>query len=210
MEDREPASRASGRRRERILNGVTGLCLLASGGYFAHERLLPAWERARTVQVGERMPRSLAFEALATGDTVRFLRGTPGLFLVFRSTCPVCREALPAWRRLLRELPPRFRRYAVVTEASGEALEYVRGRLGRALALRPLPTSSFFGRLGIDVVPTTLVVDADGRLRRRVLGVPDAALVDSILARAGGPARRAGSPAGAPAPSSSTSTGGGS
>lgn len=172
------------RRLEGWLNGATALLLVAAAGLLVHDRLLPAWRARQVVEVGERVPEDLGLLTLAARDTLRLGRMRPSLILLFQSTCPACTRNLPAWRRLVEERPAGVRSLAVGLEAEDDALRYVREELPRALATRPLDTGRMTRILGVEAVPTTLIVAGDGRLTWRRTGVLGEADLQRALDRA--------------------------
>lgn len=205
-----------GRRggRDRALDVATALLLLGAVLHFARTELVPAWRARGVLEVGDRVP-ELTLRALAGGDTLRLSRGSPTLLLIFRSSCPSCGRNAPAWRRLLAGARPQARAFAVGLEPDGSALDYVRERFPAALAVRPLQEAEFLRRFAVTAVPTTLYVDAGGRLRAHLRGVLPPERVASLTARirreAGVPSRgtsghsgASGAPRGALAPTRST------
>lgn len=172
--------------RERWLNGATAVVLVLAAALFVRDRVLPAWRARQVVEIGERAPESLSLVTLATGDTVRLGRLRPSLLLWFQSTCPACGRNLPAWRRLVAERPPEVRVAAVGLEDAVPALAYVREELPEALAVRTGDRARATRIMGVEAVPTTQLVGADGRLLWSRSGVLTAADVDRVLRRARG------------------------
>lgn len=169
------------RRTEIVLDVATGVLLAAAAAVAIRSHLLPALGDRGIPGEGERLDPPPALETLAEGRPVRPGQGLPALYLVYRSSCPACRSALPAWRRLLEELPARVRRYAVALEPAATGIPYARAHLAPALPVRPAAGERFAGRLGIRVVPATIYLDGDGRLRFRHEGVPGSAEVERLL-----------------------------
>lgn len=172
-------------RRLRLLDLGTALMALSAVALVAEDRLLPAWRESRVVEPGERVPAELAVRALAAGDTLALAAAAPTLLLFYRSDCPACARALPAWRRLVDRGGGRLRALAVGLEEETAALAWVRAELPRALGVRPVEPTRFLDRLGVRRVPTTVLVGADDRLLHRRSGVPTAAEVRRLLALAG-------------------------
>lgn len=172
------------------LNAATALLLVVAAGLLARDRLLPAWRAGQVVEVGESAPEDLALVSLASGDTLRLGALRPSLLMFFQSTCPACTRNLPAWRRLTEERPPGVRTVAVGLEPAAPALAYVREEMPRALGTRPLDSGRATRVLGVEAVPTTLLLAADGRVIWRRSGVLDDAAVRRALetARLGNPA----------------------
>lgn len=172
-------------RRHRLMDLGTALMVLAAAALVAEDRLLPAWRASRVVEVGERVPADLRVRSLATGDTLPVRGSMPTLLLFYRSDCPACGRAVPAWRRLVARAGGRVRPLAVGLEAEEPALAWVRSELPRALAVRPVDPEDFLHRLAVRRVPSTLLVGADDRLLHRRSAVPSRAEVDTLLALAG-------------------------
>lgn len=107
------------------------------------------------------------------GGTLRIsdLRGKVVLLDVWAAWCGPCRESLPAYAKLQRDLGPRG--FAVVAVSVDEDAQTVRDYV----AADPVP---FFvvldpkGRvpeaLGVDTMPQCFLVDRDGRIRLRHRG----------------------------------------
>lgn len=155
----------------RALDAGTWLLLLVGVVLLVRDRLVPAWEEREQVGVGQAVPSELRLTALSGGDTLSpAAPGIPTVYLIFQSTCPACERNLPSWRRLMTEVPG-LRALAVGLEEETTALAYVRAELPEALAVAPVDRDGFVRRLGIAVVPTTMVVDGRGVLRERIAGV---------------------------------------
>lgn len=172
------------------LNLGTAVVVVAALGLFARERLWPSWRDRALVDVGDRLPAGLAFENLATGDTIRIARGRPTLVLVFRSTCPACERNLPAWQALARRTGDGARLLAVPMEEAEPGLAFARRHLPSAVPARPLEPDAFIRDLQLRAVPTTLFVDGEGRLQLRLSG----RLASSDLERLAALVREAGRP----------------
>jgi thiol-disulfide isomerase/thioredoxin len=169
-------------RREVALNLGTAALVAVALGALIHDRLIPLWQERRRIDPGETIPSSLAFELLTDTDTITIERGRPALLLVFRSTCQACDKAVPVWSELATAIPGAA--LAVALEGREPALEYASDRLPAATPVRPLEEQAFVDRFRIRVVPTTLVIDAGGRLRIRREGPleeTDARLIASAM-----------------------------
>lgn len=171
--------------RQRTMDLATGLLLLAAAGLLVESRVLPAWRASRVLEPGDAVPDGLGVRSLVAGDTLVVDAAMPTLLVFFRSDCPACERTAPVWRRLVDRGGGRLRSLAVGLEPDASALAWVRRELPAALAVRPVGTGELLHRLGVRRVPSTLLVDAGGRLRYRGEGVPGAAEVDSVLALVG-------------------------
>ena len=178
--------------RDRVLDVGTALLLAAVLALLVRDRVLPAWRARQAVDVGRTLPGELAFEALASGDTVTVPSGATTLVLVLQSTCPACRAVVPAWTELVRRRDPSVRVLAVALEPPETGLTYVRSRLPGALGVRPLSPGRFLRTLDVRAVPTTLVLGPDRRLRYRRSGLLDDVEAAALLPLVGAE----GSPAG--------------
>lgn len=179
MPDTVPGAR---RWTGRALDVGTWLLLVVGVTFLVRDRILPAWEERQRVAVGDVVPSELRLAALASGDTLPpSARGVSTLYLIFQSTCPACERNLPAWQRLVAEARG-TRVLAIGLEEEASALRYVREQLPEALAVRPLDQDAFLRRLTVTVVPTTLVVDAQGVLRRRAEGILQSGAMDDLAA----------------------------
>lgn len=175
-------------RRERWLNAATVLLLVVAAGLLLRDRVLPAWRARQVVEVGEAAPGDLQLVSLASGDTLRLGDIPPALLLVFQSTCPACTRNLPAWRRLAGRRPPGVRVVAVGLEEASTALRYVRSELPDALGVRPADAGRATRILGVDAVPSTLVLGRGGRLLWRRTGMlGDADVRRALALTRGGP-----------------------
>ncbi len=172
-------------RRHRIMDLGTVLLVLTAAALVVESRALPAWRASRVVEVGEEVPDGLRVRSLASGDTLAVRASMPTLLLLYRSDCPACGRALPAWRRLVARSGGGVRPLAVALEPEAPALAWVRSELPRALGVRPLDRGGFLRRLAVRRVPTTMLVGADGRLLHRRSGIPGPRDVDRLLALAG-------------------------
>ena len=129
----------------------------------------------RVERASEPLPSAIADAELQTvaGGTIRLsdLRGQVVLLDVWAAWCGPCRESLPAYAKLQRELGPRG--FAVVAVSVDEDAGVVR----RQLDADPVPFAVVLdpeGRvpeaLGVDAMPECFLVDRDGRIRLRHRG----------------------------------------
>lgn len=127
------------------------------------------------------VPDSVSLEALASGDTLRLAAGGPALYLVFRSTCPVCEKNLSFWRAVVSRLPDSVQAFAVALEGRESGRSYARRYLKEVFGVRPLEEQEFIRQFGVFGVPATLLVDAAGRVTLRRTGLLDSEAVTEIL-----------------------------
>lgn len=159
------------RRREVMLDGLTALAAIAALTFVARERVLPWLAERAVVDPGELIrERPRVLDAL-TGDSIALADGRATLLFVFRSTCPACTEAAPAWTALANGTP--WSSFAVGLEPARPAARYASTALPRVRAVVPPDPADFARRFRIRVVPTTLAIDESGRLLLRRAGPLD-------------------------------------
>lgn len=184
---RTGAARSNGemqrrRRLELTLNLATMTMLALALGMWI--RGLPgsgSGTRTDVPVAGSNLPDSVTFEALASGDTLRLAAGGPALYLVFRSTCPVCGKNLRFWRGVVSRLPGSVQAFAVALEGRESGRSYVSRHLKEVFGVRPLEELEFIREFGVFGVPATVLVDAAGRVTLRRIGLLDPEAVTEIL-----------------------------
>ncbi|MEX0691124.1 MAG: redoxin family protein [Gemmatimonadales bacterium] len=150
-------------------------------------RLAEAQRRMLFPRAGDVVPR---FDAITLGgEAVRVGEGPPGsrqLLLVFNSACPICRETVPAWRRL----------DSLVAGVSGLSVlgwsqdpdslsrAYV-AEMGFAFPV-VAPDLRWLRPYKVEGVPATLVVGDSGRVLYARSGALTPAAVDSAVVVAQG------------------------
>ena len=100
--------------------------------------------------------------------TALLLIPAAALLLVFRSTCPTCERTAPSWNRLSESAV--WETTAVGLESPHTAAAYAATHLNDARVAVPRDIDRFTRRFRISVVPTTLVIDREGRLAARHAG----------------------------------------
>jgi thiol-disulfide isomerase/thioredoxin len=161
------------------LLGVLALAAGAMGAYFS----LRSPESGKPVVQSEfalrphdapRPVPELDFEdAQATGHTLSEFRGKVVLLNVWATWCVPCREEMPALDRLQQKLGgPGFEVVALSIDAGGAgAVRKFYDEIGiRALAIYVDPASRAMSALGLVGIPTTLLIDSEGRERGRRTG----------------------------------------
>lgn len=159
-----------GRRSRRgvALDVLTWVVALAALAMVVRERLIPWLEDRALVEAGDRVGSDLALIDALSGDSIRIPRDSPALVLVFRSTCAACDRAAPVWARIARW--PGISAVAVGLEPAAAAASYVMSRFPDARPAVPADPNRFTRLFRIQVVPTTLVIDREGRLASRRTG----------------------------------------
>lgn len=177
--------RKRGRWMAWLLNGSTGLVLVAAAGLLVRDRVVPSLRERSIADPGERVPEELRVLDLARGDTIALGALGPATLLAVLSTCPACERSAPAWREALARSPGRLG-VLLLGEAEGEA-DWAAREIPGATALLPLDRPELVRRLRIRVVPTTLAISAEGTLLVRREGPlsPDEAA--DLLASSGRP-----------------------
>lgn len=121
--------------------------------------------------VGRELPRLEAVDARGASAAIDVTgAGVPHVLLVFRSDCPACAEQRPMWLELARAARARG---AVVLAVTGEPLNStVSSYLGdAAVEVRRATVAGQLGDVGVAIVPTTLLVNANGRIVDAAVGV---------------------------------------
>ena len=160
------------------LDLLVGLMALTALSFVVRERVLPWIEDRSIVDPGELVRDRLFLEDASTGDSIPWNPGAPTLLVVFRSTCPACQRAVPTWVELSSEGP--WQTTAVGLEPAADAARYARTHLPLARAAVPRDIDAFVKRFRIQVVPTTLVIDREGRLAARHAGPLEASDVQEL------------------------------
>lgn len=120
-------------------------------------------------------PPAVAMPQRLDGTPVPFASNGRVTVLHFWATwCPPCREELPAFRNFAQhsaELRLNIMPVAVEPDARGVAKYLTDNRI----ALDSLfdPTGDFATKFGVDVLPTTVILDADGTVIDTYVGMTD-------------------------------------
>ncbi len=155
-------------RREMALDIVVGLTAVLALFFLIRERVAPWIAERSVVDPGETVGQVPSLVDAETGDSIAFQSGTATLFLVFRSTCPTCERTAPAWNRLAASNA--WQTTAIGLESRQTAAAYAATHLTAARVAVPQDIDRFTRRFRINVVPTTLVIDREGRLAARHAG----------------------------------------
>jgi peroxiredoxin len=87
------------------------------------------------------------------------------VLLVFTTTCPACQKNLEPWRDLHRRFGDRYRFVAVGLDPPEETRRFAEQHDLPYRVVVPADRSAFQRAYGIESVPQTLVVGADGRVK---------------------------------------------
>jgi thiol-disulfide isomerase/thioredoxin len=149
------------------LVSAVGLSAAAAGAYFSFH-FAPAQDRS-VLRIHD-APRALPDIAFEDGEGrkrgLSQFRGKAVLLNVWATWCAPCREEMPALDRVQRKLGgPGFEVLALSIDTGGTAaVKRFYDEVGvRSLALYADPTMRATAALGAMGVPTTLLIDAEGR-----------------------------------------------
>lgn len=174
---------------DRVLSVVTALVVVTVSYFLVTERVVPAL-RGEPVRVreGERLVEAIEFEPLGTERDALGAKGLrvpgakPTLLLVFNSACQACYRTLPAWHDLVAAAGGAASVLAVALDPDEQAAgAYARQHLAVAVAVAPEDPRRFAGILGVDIVPSTALLDRDGVLRFMRQGSLDSLAVSSLI-----------------------------
>lgn len=174
---------------DRVLSAVTALVVVTVSYFLVTERVVPAL-RGEPVRVreGERLAEALQFEPLGSAggalglEGIRVPSARPALLLVFNSTCQACYSTLPAWHDLIAAAGDAASVFAVALDPDERAAgAYASQNLAAARAVVPEDPRRFAGILGVDIVPSTALLDRDGVLRFMRQGSLDSLAVSSLI-----------------------------
>lgn len=166
------------RGREWVLDVLVGLTAVLALSLVVRERVAPWIAERSVVDPGEAIGQPPSLLDPETGDSLPFRGDTANLLLVFRSTCPTCERALPAWNRLAGNGD--WTTTAVGLERPGPAAAYAGAHLPAARAAVPSDIREFTRRFRIGVVPTTLLIDRGGHLVARHAGPLEDSDIDAF------------------------------
>jgi len=142
-------------------------------------------QRAATgVEAGETMPPFVLVNEKDGETRVGFGQGQPrSLLLFFAPGCDACEHVYPIWNELVAELPPHWRVLAIRVDEPGD----VGGTAGTELNLPSftLPDNAPDELLKVTSVPTTLVLDSNGRVEKAWTGMLPSATVEELRAMTG-------------------------
>jgi thiol-disulfide isomerase/thioredoxin len=147
---------------------VTWMVVAAALTLLAWERVIPWLHDLSIIDPGDRVGADLALVDASTGDRLAVASDSPTLVFVFRSTCPACKRATPGWSEAARVAG--WRVLAVGLEPAAAAVAYIRDRVAAARPTVPVDVDEFTRILRVQVVPTTLAIDREGRLAMRRAG----------------------------------------
>jgi cytochrome c biogenesis protein CcmG, thiol:disulfide interchange protein DsbE len=152
-------------------------------------------DRFTPLDVGSRAPDYAAYTL--DGDAVQLsdFHGDVVLLNIWATWCAPCVREMPALQRLHEALGPRGLRIVAVSvdappallEALGRTRAEVRefaDRFGITFTVLHDPSGEIQSRYQVNGLPTTFIIDRDGRIRRKLLGAAEwdqPAFADQIL-----------------------------
>jgi len=154
-----------------------GLALLAAivvviaAGRFGYERFAPGTAAAGAGTASPPLPEIRFQDASGDSRSLADFRGRVVLLNLWATWCVPCRKEMPSLDRLQTQLGgPAFEVVALSIDRSSQAVREFYQQYGiRALALYIDPSTEVTRPLGTVGIPTTLLVDGEGReLWRRV------------------------------------------
>jgi cytochrome c biogenesis protein CcmG, thiol:disulfide interchange protein DsbE len=141
-------------------------------------------DRFTPLDVGSRAPDYAALTL--DGDTVELasFRGDVVLLNIWATWCPPCVREMPALQRLHEELEPQGLRIIAVSvdavagalgafgQPGGDVAEF-RDDFGITFTVLHDPSGRIQSLYQVNGLPTTYLIDRDGRIRRKVLGAAE-------------------------------------
>jgi cytochrome c biogenesis protein CcmG, thiol:disulfide interchange protein DsbE len=141
-------------------------------------------DRFTPLDVGSRAPDYAALTLV--GDTVELasFRGDVVLLNIWATWCPPCVREMPALQRLHEELEPQGLRIIAVSvdavagalgafgQPGGDVAEF-RDDFGITFTVLHDPSGRIQSLYQVNGLPTTYLIDRDGRIRRKVLGAAE-------------------------------------
>jgi hypothetical protein len=162
-----------------------GMVAVLALSLLVRERVLPWIADLSVLDPGDTVGDPPALIEARTGDSMHVESGSDHLLLVFRSTCPACERNIPTWQGLAADGD--WLTTAVGLEARETARSYAAPRLPTARVAVPTDVEEFTRRFRIGVVPTTLLIDREGRLVARHAGPLEDSDVVSLREHVGSP-----------------------
>jgi peroxiredoxin len=132
---------------------------------------------------GTRAP-DFAYPSL-TGDTIALsaLRGDVVLLNVWATWCPPCVREMPSMQRLYDELGSDGLRIVAVSVDAPGAIRDVHSfvnELGLGFDILLNPAGTIQDSYAVAGLPTTFLIDREGRIRRKVIGGTDWSSADNV------------------------------
>lgn len=155
----------------RALAVLAAIAVVIAAGRFGYERFAPGTVAARAGIASPPLPEIRFQDASGNSRSLSDFRGRVVLLNLWATWCVPCRKEMPSLDRLQAQLGgPAFEVVALSIDRSPPAVREFYQQYGiRALALYIDPSTEVTRSLGTVGIPTTLLVDGEGReLWRRV------------------------------------------
>jgi thiol-disulfide isomerase/thioredoxin len=156
--------------------------LLALAGLLGFTTMIWLDARRDAALAGEPLP-ALELRRLDVPGSIRLdaLAGRPVVLDFWASWCGPCRRSLPALDRLAKERGDRVHVFAVNAESETEETQQrTRTELGLSLPML-VDGAGAAAQLHVEVLPTTIVFDRQGRVARAFRGSPPEAELAALL-----------------------------
>lgn len=159
----------------KLARGLAVLAAIAAviaAGRYANEHFAPGMAAAGAETASQPLPEIRFQDARGNSRSLADFRGRVVLLNLWATWCVPCRKEMPSLDRLQAQLGgPAFEVVALSIDKSPQAVrEFYREYGIRKLALYIDPSAEVTSTLGAVGIPTTLLVDGDGRERWRRVG----------------------------------------
>jgi len=116
------------------------------------------------------------------------LRGKPVILSFWATWCGACRAELPELEAFWRQVDSRYFVVTISGENPQKLKEFSR-RMGLTLPIANDLGGQVSAAYGVTVLPTTVIIDAEGRISRSFAGAPHVDILEEHMRRLGAPAR---------------------
>lgn len=156
----------------RVIAVLATLTVVIVAGRYGYEHFGPGTATAGTERTSPQLPDIRFQDAGGNTRSLADFRGRVVLLNLWATWCVPCRKEMPSLDRLQAQLGgPAFEVVALSIDKSPQAVrEFYREYGIRNLALYIDPSAEVTSTLGAVGIPTTLLVDGDGRERWRRVG----------------------------------------
>lgn len=156
----------------RVIAVLATLTVVIVAGRYGYEHFGPGTATAGTERTSPQLPDIRFQDAGGNTRSLADFRGRVVLLNLWATWCVPCRKEMPSLDRLQAQLGgPAFEVVALSIDKSPQAVrEFYREYGIRKLALYIDPSAEVTSTLGAVGIPTTLLVDGDGRERWRRVG----------------------------------------
>jgi thiol-disulfide isomerase/thioredoxin len=126
------------------------------------------------------------FDHLSGGGTARFadFRGTPLVVNVWAAWCPPCQQEMPDFERVHQAVGDRVRFVGLDRADSRSDAQKFAAQRGITYDLLFDPDDTFAPQVGVAVMPTTLLVSADGVVVKTLSGTVSADALTAAIQQA--------------------------